>query len=446
MDQANLDLSRTIVTLGKNDLPFSAYESYFYSKYALSRDDVANVIKMMKKYEKVRSVLAVHKNQISLQTRIKNGKERTEWVTRYGDNKKVKRIDYDAIIDFLFDYYNLKTVPTVQEAFESWLESLENEGYVSSLTIESYRAVWARFMLAKTEPINPFPKLNKPIDSVKKSDLLSFYRTIVGQCEPKKKAFKNLLTTINGTFAFANNMDNVSCIKPSELSTTQLTKRCRDIEAVYNPESGVYSREEVEKILNEAEKHPCDIYCLGIRLACCLGSRIGELRATHWEDYDADEKTLRLHRQMVARKAEKNGKTIQRATTEVDYMKSHEEHGRRTLNLNTYAVEVLALLFQINGQKTYILNSKGHLPISTNRFNEHLRSLCQKAGVEYRPSHKLRFYAATEMKRHNVEDETIQHTLGHASVTTTQHYFRDHTKTGITHDQCEDIFGRETDD
>ena len=91
-----------------------------------------------------------------------------------------------------------------------------------------------------------------------------------------------------------------------------------------------------------------------------MGKRLGECRALIWEDYNPDNKTLIIHHQMATdyESMKSTGKT------EID--KNHLKAYRKPqiIPLSDYAVEVLEELRKINGNKKYILNSKGEKTLS----------------------------------------------------------------------------------
>ncbi len=68
-------------------------------------------------------------------------------------------------------------------------------------------------------------------------------------------------------------------------------------------------------------------------------------------------------------------KVSERADTDVNYLKKRSKSGKRDLPVSEYAAEVIEKLRSINGNKTYIINSAGNLPLPVNRFNEHLKKL-----------------------------------------------------------------------
>lgn len=153
----------------------------------------------------------------------------------------------------------------------------------------------------------------------------------------------------------------------------------------------------------------------------CLTTRIGEFRAITWEkDLDLENMILHLQHQIVT---EKCG-NINRKTTDVDHMKRHSRFAKRDLEVSKFAAWVFEQLYEINGNKKYILQSRGQYPISTNNFNERLKKVCNELGIRYRSSHKIRFYACSSMYDYNLPEKEIQYRMGHASVDQTRKYDR----------------------
>ena len=113
-----------------------------------------------------------------------------------------------------------------------------------------------------------------------------------------------------------------------------------------------------------------------------------------------------------------------RVATDVDYMKGRCITGKREFPLTPYAVKVLDELHALHPNSEYICCSDGSLPVTTNNFNEYLRRYCERAGVPYRSSHKIRFYAVSRMYDMGVDEKTIMALAGHSNVSTTRHYNR----------------------
>ena len=87
----------------------------------------------------------------------------------------------------------------------------------------------------------------------------------------------------------------------------------------------------------------------------------------------------------------------------------------------------------------YIFESNGK-PLSENTLNQWLKRFCEHAGVEYLPTHCIRFYAVTALNNSGVEKGKIQKTAGHCSAQTTDHYIRNERSENITKEEANRTF------
>ena len=131
-----------------------------------------------------------------------------------------------------------------------------------------------------------------------------------------------------------------------------------------------------------------------------------------------------------------------RKATDVDYMKSHSP-AAKTFPLSEYALKVLSELHRLNPDSKYICTNKGgENSIYTNRFDEKLKSFCEGAGIRYLSSHKIRFYAVSQMYDMGVDEKLIMALAGHSNVSTTRHYNRKIREISLSEDQLSLGFGR----
>ena len=72
----------------------------------------------------------------------------------------------------------------------------------------------------------------------------------------------------------------------------------------------------------------------------------------------------------------------------------------------------------------YIFLDEDGYQMETTRFNRWLKRYCERAGVEYHSSHKIRFCVASILYTHGVPITTLQKYLGHTTVQMTMHYLR----------------------
>ena len=90
------------------------------------------------------------------------------------------------------------------------------------------------------------------------------------------------------------------------------------------------------------------------------------------------------------------------------------------------AKDILEQIHVLNPDSEYIFIRNGQ-PLATVTFNRRLKKCCEKLGIKYRSSHKLRFSTASIMYKNGMEDTKLQKLLGHTSLTMTHHYLRNIT-------------------
>ncbi len=64
------------------------------------------------------------------------------------------------------------------------------------------------------------------------------------------------------------------------------------------------------------------------------------------------------------------------------------------------------------------------MPITSQHFDERLKKFCDRAGVRYLSSHKIRFFGATQLFDAGVDPEQIRRIMGHTTLAMTEHYNR----------------------
>ena len=375
---------------------------------------------------KEKAVKQVHKYKITNPTSTYNA-----YKTRVpgAPNNQIVRKTYKALIEALFDFYfsEKKETLLLGDSIMRWITSREASKAVSYLTSVHYRSDYQKYIYGTELD-------GMDVTKITKSQFISFLEKLAGDGKLRKSTFNNIRTVLNGGFNYANMQDGYDCIDPSKIRTADIMRRC------YKPDNldDVFTKEDVKRLLKYLESIPQTVYTLAIRLCFCLSVRIGELRAIKWDKYDEKERLLRLDHSMITIKTE----NANRETVCVDYMKKHSEAGKRTLPISDYAASVLEELRMINGDKEYILQSSGKNPISTNQFNEHLKKYCEEAGIQYHSSHKIRFYACSNMYDNGVDEKINQYFMGHEEIATTRHYDRRKPKK-LSPDEVNSVFGYE---
>lgn len=362
----------------------------------------------MERKQKEAKVKRIHPNVISAPTETcKTYRTRASWVP----SGRLTNASYDKLIDELYNhYFRVLEAPTFEECFNEWVNKRESNGTIEYLTATHYRCDFKKYIAGTS-----IAKMK--VNKITKSQIIDFFENLAGDgSNITKKAFSGVKTIFNGTLNYANLIDDLNCINPRDLCLSDIKKKCYK----KDNSSEVYSEDDIEKLLEYLHNIEPTTYSLAVQLVCCLSVRISEITALTWSDVDFNNKTIKLHHTIVTKKID----GYNRKRVDVPYMKKHSEASKRILDLSEYALWTLHSLYKITGSKKYVLNSNGELPISTNNFNSHLKKYCEAAGITYRSSHKIRFYACSKMYSEGIDERIIQFYMGHSSLEMTRHYDR----------------------
>ena len=103
--------------------------------------------------------------------------------------------------------------------------------------------------------------------------------------------------------------------------------------------------------------------------------------------------------------------------------KGNTSDGIRTVALSPKAQEIAKKTMVLYPEGEYLFEYNGK-PILTKTFNRHLKKACNAVGVNYLPSHQIRFTSATNLIEAGVPINQLSNELGHSQVRTTFMYTR----------------------
>jgi len=215
-------------------------------------------------------------------------------------------------------------------------------------------------------------------------------------------------------------------IKNNPMPSTKPYKRSK-------PKITIYNKMQIKTFLCEAQNSP---WYLEILLALFCGLRKGEILGLKFADFNIDDKTVKITRQIVANPIISPYSGSKLKKYEIVERPPKTQNSIRKLKVPDIIFEELEkrrILISENKEKykeLYIDNdyiscqAKG-TPHSLSAFNNALLRICRKAGLPSISVHGLRHVYATILIENGASLSKISALLGHSSINTTFEYYCD---------------------
>lgn len=225
-------------------------------------------------------------------------------------------------------------------------------------------------------------------------------------------AFKSAL--IDGTISY----DPMPATKPYKRSKPNIT---------------IYSKEQIKKLLTEAKENT---WYLEILLALFCGLRKGEILGLKFSDFDYEEESVTITRQVVANPIIPSYSGSKVAKYEIVVRPPKTPNSIRKLKIPKKVFEELdkrRKVIELNKDKfkndykdnNYISCQANGAPHSMSAFNIALGKICRKAALPSISVHGLRHMYATILIENGANLSKISALLGHSSIHTTFEYYCD---------------------
>lgn len=372
----------------------------------INAEDIADRQAYMTK----REVLKVHHTPI---TNRADGRLITKVKDYTGKWKQISAKTEKEMFQKLSQHY-AADIPTLTDIYQKWMVHRRDNTAVKAKTLQEYSNNWKKFFADST-------LATTPITQIKPVMVLRHFQRLTKNREYSQKRISNAKSLINGVMAYAVEEGIIEHNPVLEINFRQLP---------YKPvenQDNVFSVEDVITLLNYLKSIKEEPYALAIQLDFNLLIRIGELKALQWKDVDWDNKTIYIHAQaLIERQMNDNLSFEHRSTVISNQIKGNTAHGYRTQPLTPEAIRILRKAQELNPFGQYIFMPDNRI-MTTDSFNRRLKKYCKETGIEYRSSHKIRFFAASAaFDGENLA--TVSKLMGHANTETTMHYLRDINK------------------
>ena len=338
--------------------------------------------------------------------------------SRPRNRKLIKRTSYEAICETLVEHYRKKLHMDMKmrELFDDWAIFRRDETSAKAGTVRKDVGMW-RTHIQKVM-VDRKQLGNYKVCDITPGLLYSFFRAITKDRELTRQMVNNIRGVLSGMMSYAVERGIIQANPVRDVDISRLSYK-----PVPDKSDDVFSSDEAEKLLMYLENITDEPYALAIRLDFNLFIRVGELTGLMWDNVDLDKREVYICHQVTYEPDLKDDLTFTSKKQVMErYLKGCTSQGYRREYLTDEAVEILKLAKKLNpdGEFVFMPNQK---PMLTLTFNKRLRKYCREAGVPYRSSHKIRFYAAsTAYDGQNLV--TISRMMGHSQTSTTLHYLR----------------------
>lgn len=195
------------------------------------------------------------------------------------------------------------------------------------------------------------------------------------------------------------------------------------------PRITVLSKEKMKLFLEKAADNN---WYLEILLGLFLGLRKGEILGLKYGDFNVENRTVSISRQITASPKDINGREVRGYLTIEKPPKTANSY--RILRVPKAVMDEVIIRKKMNDLKKeqmgtayidndYICCSENGVPHATSSFNTALTKLCSRNGLPHLTVHSLRHMYATILAEQGVPLIKISALLGHSSVHTTFEYY-----------------------
>lgn len=333
--------------------------------------------------------------------------------TKANGRRPIKRSSKENLEKAIIEHYKSKNRVNISlsELFAEWMIYRRDETSAKPATIRKNTSEWNTLyknsVLADMRVADITPVI-----------LIRFFRKLTKDREYTRQAVTNARSLLSGMFSYAVEEEIISHNPILDVDFKKFSYK-----PVERQSDNVFTREEAQKLLSYLQ----DInepYSLAIQLSFNLFIRIGETKALKWENIDPDKRTVYLNSQLLQEPTLNDDLTFSHKETKLEsYIKGCTSQGFRTEYLTDDAIRILEKAKELNPEGEFVFMPYGK-PMSTDRFNIYLKRYCEKAGIPYHSSHKIRFYtASTAYDGKNLIQ--ISKLMGHSQTGTTVKYLRD---------------------
>lgn len=282
---------------------------------------------------------------------------------------------------------------TVGEWVLEWLETYK-KGSVAQSTYEHYLYLATHLQFIA----------DIKLQELTSSQVQKLYKELEDQTKLSKHTIHKVHKLMKDNFNKAYTLDLINKNIMNSVDTPKYEKK----------EIEIFTRSEIEKILNACNKHPVlkNRYP-AILLAATTGLRLGEVLGLRWCDVDLNANKIHVRKSLTRTKAQgvTLGSLKTKASTRKIGITQEVVDTLKDLKSKTVKIDLK--------QETLCFVTRNGTPIGPRTFERSWKDILRNAEIPYKNIHVLRHTHATELLASGVPIIEVSRRLGHSKISHT---------------------------
>lgn len=324
-----------------------------------------------------------------------------------GKRRTIQRKTEDEIYTYLYNFYKSSAeITTLEDVFNMLIHHKETLGRTQQTISEDKR----RFGYLD-EKIKKMPITEITEEDIRKWIVKSFLPRNV-----KQENLKKMIQLLKAIFTYGRSKRYLRDNPAEFIDYHDYANQC-DTSTRTNEERS-FSEEDLAALKTYAIKHKSNPHAVAMLISMQTGMRAGELASL--KTSDISDGYIHVHSQQVRRRTEEGHQQF----TYAGYTKNerHNPKGGRYIPITEECKDALTIAEELPGTSEFVLHGKDGSPIQKDSYEQYLRRVCKKLGIEITHNHAFRVAFNARLIADDIDGNDRSLILGHSMQTNERHY------------------------
>ena len=255
-----------------------------------------------------------------------------------------------------------------------------------------------------------------PINDITEDDIRKWIVKSFLPRKPKQEGLKKMVQLLNAVFNYARSKKLLHQNPAEFIDYHDYANQCDT--STRSNEQRSFSEEDLAALKTYAMKHKSNPHAVAMLISMQTGMRAGELASL--KTSDISDGFIHVHSQQVRRMSEDGHQQFEYA----GYTKNerHNPRGGRYIPITEDFKEALIIAEELPGASEFVLHGKDGNPIQKDSYEQYLRRVCKKLGIEITHNHAFRVAFNARLIADDIDGNDRSLILGHSAQTNERHY------------------------